>query len=87
MNKVDYVVHCAALKHVEISEYNSFEAVLTNIVGVQNIIDVALNHNIKKVLFTSSDKAEEIYGLRGITSLFFIFFPFIILFLAKRDLL
>ena len=53
MNKVDYVVHCAALKHVEISEYNSFEAVLTNIVGVQNIIDVALNHNIKVLLLVA----------------------------------
>ena len=69
MNKVDYVVHCAALKHVEISEYNSFEAVLTNIVGVQNIIDVALNHNIKKVLFTSSDKAVNPSSVMGTTKL------------------
>ena len=50
MNKIDYVFHCAALKHVEISEYNSFEVVLTNIIGVQNIIDAALNNNVKKVL-------------------------------------
>jgi UDP-N-acetylglucosamine 4,6-dehydratase len=69
MNKVDYVVHCAALKHVEISEYNSFEAVLTNIVGVQNVIDVALNNNIKKVLFTSSDKAVNPSSVMGTTKL------------------
>tara|TARA_E500000178_G_C16973673_1_gene732237 strand:- start:517 stop:1518 length:1002 start_codon:yes stop_codon:yes gene_type:complete len=69
MNKVDYVIHCAALKHVEISEYNSFETVLTNIVGVQNIIDVALKHNIKKVLFTSSDKAVNPSSVMGTTKL------------------
>ena len=69
MNKVDYVIHCAALKHVEISEYNSFEAVLTNIAGVQNIIDVALKHNVKKVLFTSSDKAVNPSSVMGTTKL------------------
>jgi UDP-N-acetylglucosamine 4,6-dehydratase/5-epimerase len=69
MNKVDYVFHCAALKHVEISEYNSFEAVLTNIVGVQNIIDVALEYNVKKVLFTSSDKAVNPSSVMGTTKL------------------
>jgi UDP-N-acetylglucosamine 4,6-dehydratase/5-epimerase len=69
MNKVDYVIHCAALKHVEISEYNSFESVLTNIVGVQNIIDIALSHNVKKVLFTSSDKAVNPSSVMGTTKL------------------
>jgi len=69
MNKVDYVIHCAALKHVEISEYNSFESVLTNIVGVQNIIDVALKNNVKKVLFTSSDKAVNPSSVMGTTKL------------------
>ena len=69
MNKVDYVFHCAALKHVEISEYNSFEAVLTNIVGVQNIVDAALNNNVKKVLFTSSDKAVNPSSAMGTTKL------------------
>ena len=69
MNKVDYVFHCAALKHVEISEYNSFEAVLTNIVGVQNIVDAALNNNGKKVLFTSSDKGVNPTSAMGTTKL------------------
>lgn len=69
MNNVDYVIHCAALKHVEISEYNSFESVLTNIVGVQNIIDAALSQNVKKVIFTSSDKAVNPSGVMGTTKL------------------
>ncbi len=69
MNKVDYVFHCAALKHVEISEYNSFESVLTNIVGVQNIIDAALKNNVQKVLFTSSDKAVNPSSVMGTTKL------------------
>lgn len=69
MNKVDYIIHCAALKHVEISEYNSFESVLTNIVGVQNVIDAALTCNVKKVLFTSSDKAVNPSSVMGTTKL------------------
>ncbi|MDC0428498.1 polysaccharide biosynthesis protein [Candidatus Pelagibacter sp.] len=69
MNSVDYVIHCAALKHVEISEYNSFECVLTNIIGVQNIIDAALYQNVKKVLFTSSDKAVNPSSVMGTTKL------------------
>jgi UDP-N-acetylglucosamine 4,6-dehydratase/5-epimerase len=69
MNNVDYVIHCAALKHVEISEYNSFESVLTNIIGVQNIIETALLQNVKKVLFTSSDKAVNPSSVMGTTKL------------------
>ena len=69
MQKVDYVIHCAALKHVEISEYNPFESVLTNIEGVQNVIDAALFNNVKKVLFTSSDKAVNPTSVMGTTKL------------------
>ena len=69
MNKVDYVIHCAALKHVEISEYNPFETVLTNIVGVQNIIDASLKNKVKKVIFTSSDKAVNPTSTMGTTKL------------------
>ena len=57
MEGVDSVIHCAALKHVYLSEYNPFEAVNTNIIGVQNVIDAALKNNVDRVLFTSSDKA------------------------------
>jgi UDP-N-acetylglucosamine 4,6-dehydratase len=69
MNKVDYVIHCAALKHVEIAEYNTFESVLTNIKGVQNVIDTALLNNVKKVLFVSSDKSVNPSGVMGTTKL------------------
>jgi len=69
MNKVDYVIHCAALKHVEISEYNPFESVLTNIIGVQNIIETSLLKNVKKVLFVSSDKSVNPSGTMGATKL------------------
>ncbi|HBA54312.1 MAG TPA: UDP-N-acetylglucosamine 4,6-dehydratase (inverting), partial [Syntrophorhabdus aromaticivorans] len=47
---VDYVIHTAALKQVPAAEYNPFEAVKTNILGAQNVIDVAINHGIKKVI-------------------------------------
>jgi nucleoside-diphosphate-sugar epimerase len=53
---VEFIIHCAALKHVEISEYNSFETILTNITGVQNVIEASIENQVKKVLFTSSDK-------------------------------
>lgn len=66
---VDYTIHCAALKHVEISEYNSFETILTNIIGVQNIIESAITNNVKKVLFTSSDKSVNPSSFMGTTKL------------------
>jgi len=46
---VDIVVHAAALKHVPVCEYNPFEAVLTNTIGVQNIIEAALFNNVDKI--------------------------------------
>jgi FlaA1/EpsC-like NDP-sugar epimerase len=54
---VDWVIHCAALKHVDVCEYNSDEAVETNIEGVRNVIKAAIHQNVKKVLNISSDKA------------------------------
>jgi UDP-N-acetylglucosamine 4,6-dehydratase/5-epimerase len=66
---VDYVVHCAALKHVELSEYNSFEAVKTNILGVQNVIAACTDAEVDKVLFTSSDKAANPSNTMGATKL------------------
>ena len=47
VDDVDYIIHAAALKHVDIAEYNPFEAIKTNIIGTQNIIEVALEKNIK----------------------------------------
>jgi UDP-N-acetylglucosamine 4,6-dehydratase len=57
MQGVDYVFHTAAMKHVPSCEYNPFEAVQTNIIGTQNVIQASLNAGVKKVVFTSTDKA------------------------------
>ncbi len=56
-NGVDIVIHTAALKHVSICETSPYEAVKTNLQGLQNVIDAALANNVEKVIFTSSDKA------------------------------
>ena len=50
MEEVDYVVHAAALKQVPAAEYNPFEAIKTNVIGAQNIIEACLNSNVKKVI-------------------------------------
>lgn len=68
-NKIDYVVHAAALKHVNISEYNPFEFIKTNVIGSQNLIDVCLEFNIKKVIALSTDKAASPINLYGATKL------------------
>ncbi|WP_040952418.1 UDP-N-acetylglucosamine 4,6-dehydratase family protein [Gorillibacterium massiliense] len=57
MQDIDYVFHTAAMKHVPACEYNPFEAVQTNILGTQNVIQAALACDVKKVVFTSTDKA------------------------------
>ncbi len=69
MEKVDIVFHLAALKHVASCEYNPFEAVKTNVLGTQNIIDAALEHNVERVIFTSSDKAAYPHNTMGATKL------------------
>lgn len=66
---VDVVVHAAALKQVPALEYNPLEAVKTNINGTQNVIDAALDNNVDKVLFISSDKAVHPINLYGATKL------------------
>ncbi|MBS4023371.1 MAG: polysaccharide biosynthesis protein [Dethiobacter sp.] len=71
MEDIDYVFHVAALKHVAACEYNPYEAVLTNIVGTHNIIKAAKVQNVKKVTFTSSDKAicpVNTYGATKLTA-------------------
>lgn len=66
---VDYVVHAAALKHVPILEYNPFEAVKTNIMGAQNIIEIAIEMGVKRVIALSTDKAVSPVNLYGATKL------------------
>lgn len=66
---VDIVVHAAALKQVPACEYNPFEAVKTNILGTENVIDAALDMGVKKVLAISTDKAVNPVNLYGVTKL------------------
>jgi len=66
---IDIVFHFASLKHVLACEYNPFEAVKTNVVGTQNLIDVAMEEDVEKVIFTSSDKAVNPCNVMGATKL------------------
>lgn len=66
---VDYVIHAAAMKQVPAAEYNPFEAVKTNILGAQNIIDAAIDRGVKKVIALSTDKAVSPINLYGATKL------------------
>ncbi|MBI2474296.1 MAG: SDR family NAD(P)-dependent oxidoreductase [Candidatus Taylorbacteria bacterium] len=68
-NGVDIVVHAAALKQVPTLEYNPFEAVKTNIMGSQNVIDAAVDCKVGKVLLISTDKASQPVNLYGATKL------------------
>ncbi|MDG5776181.1 SDR family NAD(P)-dependent oxidoreductase [Haloarculaceae archaeon H-GB1-1] len=69
MENIDIVVHTAAMKHVDISEYNPFEAVKTNVVGLQNVVDAAIDSGVKRLIFTSSDKAASPANTMGTTKL------------------
>lgn len=69
MKDVDIIFHLAALKHVIACEYNPFEAIKTNILGLQNLIEISIDYNIEKVIFTSSDKAATPCNTMGTTKL------------------
>ncbi|TVQ98356.1 MAG: UDP-N-acetylglucosamine 4,6-dehydratase (inverting) [Deltaproteobacteria bacterium] len=66
---VDVVVHAAALKQVPACEYNPFEAIRTNVIGGQNIIDMAIERGVRRVLALSTDKACNPANLYGATKL------------------
>lgn len=66
---VDVVVHAAALKQVPALEYNPFEAIKTNVIGSQNVIEAALDQHVGKVLLVSTDKAAMPVNLYGSTKL------------------
>ena len=66
---VDYIVHAAAQKQIPAAEYNPFEAVKTNVLGAQNIIDAAIDREVAKVVALSTDKASSPINLYGATKL------------------
>src|SRR4029077_17172671 len=69
MEDIDIVVHAAALKPLPAAEYNPFEAVKTNVLGAQNVIDAALETGVKRVVALSTDKAAAPINLYGATKL------------------
>ena len=66
---VDIVIHAAALKHVDLMEYNPLEAVNTNITGASNILDAAIDRQVGKVISLSTDKAVNPINIYGATKL------------------
>lgn len=69
MHGVDIVFHLAALKHVPACEYNPFEAVKTNVIGTQNVIECAIDNRVERVIYTSTDKAISPTNTMGATKL------------------
>lgn len=68
-NKIDYVIHAAAMKHVHIAEYNPDECVKTNVGGAENVIRAALESGVTRVVALSTDKACAPINLYGATKL------------------
>ncbi len=69
MKDVNIVFHLAALKHVTACEYNPFEAIKTNIIGLQNVIDICIDNHVENCIFTSTDKAATPCNTMGVTKL------------------
>jgi len=69
MQDIDYVFHTAAMKHVPSCEYDPYEAVKTNIIGTQNVINASIAAGVKKTVFTSTDKAISPTNTYGATKL------------------
>ena len=64
-NDVDYIIHAAAMKQVEASEYNPQECIKTNVEGAKNIIKASIENNVKKIIALSTDKAVNPINLYG----------------------
>jgi len=67
MADVDIVIHAAAMKHVDVVEYNPIEAVKTNVLGTQHVINSALHMGVEIVLNMSTDKASMPVSVMGAT--------------------
>jgi UDP-N-acetylglucosamine 4,6-dehydratase len=69
LDGIDVVVHAAALKHVPAAEYNPFEAIKTNVLGAENIINECIDQGVERVIALSTDKAANPINLYGATKL------------------
>jgi FlaA1/EpsC-like NDP-sugar epimerase len=69
MDGIDFVFHSSALKHVPLCEYNPFDAVKTNVLGTQNVLEAALTQEVGKVINISTDKAVNPTNVMGATKL------------------
>lgn len=69
MENIDIIYHAAALKHVPLCEYNPFEAIKTNVLGTQNVIETALSNGVDKMINISTDKAVNPVNTMGATKL------------------
>jgi len=69
LEDIDIVFHAAALKHVPIIEYNPFEAIKTNVIGSQNVINACLHENVQKAVCIGTDKAVSPLNTYGATKL------------------
>ncbi|HEY2492470.1 MAG TPA: polysaccharide biosynthesis protein [Paenibacillus sp.] len=65
--EVDYIFHLAALKHVPVCEEQPYEALKTNVIGTQNVIEAAIENHVKKVIYISTDKAANPSNFYGMT--------------------